>query len=112
MLYKFMIQFISFRIMPLIREKNIFMLSIRVLLAYGRYISESHLLRCCQALNYLIDTEDFETYTKQYHTTDDVQQLVDLKEKVLNGIKLDSSQKRHIRELSDYIDKLKRQRKL
>ena len=56
----------SYRIMPIIREKKIFILSIKLLQKVYSHLDDIHILSCCHSISMLTDTDDFDTYRNQY----------------------------------------------
>ena len=56
----------SYRIMPIIREKKIFMLSIQLLQKVYSHLDDIQILLCCHSISMLTDTDDFDTYRNQY----------------------------------------------
>lgn len=101
------------RMMPLIRERGLFMMAVRLLCYYGRLTGSSTLLSihkrtAAEALSALVETEDFSTYRDRYYSASDVSELVELKELVLTPIMTDVSVRRQIRPLVDVVDRAKR----
>jgi hypothetical protein len=99
--------------MPLLREKNIFMLGIKVLnrCAYG--LLKVHRLKAAESLALLAGTEDFLTYRSQYiNNVQDVQALIHFKETCLIDFLNDFETKKILRPLLDCIDRSKRLFKL
>lgn len=81
------------RIMPLIREKKVFILSCQLLLKLSKAnLLTAHKLKAAQALALLTETEDFSTHTAQYYSADDCSAvLVELREGLLSELMKDFS---------------------
>ena len=96
------------RIMPLIREKRILMLSIHFLNLYHKDLLTVHILKASEALSLLVDTDDFKTYRDVYIAdVHDAKSLLIFKTSCLDKI-LDFQSKKLIRPLLDSIDRAKR----
>ena len=94
------------RVMPFLREKGVFMSGVRALVRYTSYD------RCCEALSLLVDTEDYSSYTTQYISPkdrNDVAELVKLQAFVSANFQTESKHRDAMRPLLDAIAKVKRQ---
>jgi hypothetical protein len=101
------------RIMPFLREHGIFMNTVKFALYIHDQISETYIMKILESLSLISDTDDFKTYTIQYIANiSDVEELIELKTKVLQGLLTNMDNRRIIRPLSDCIDKAKRTHKL
>mmetsp|Transcript_3054 Transcript_3054/g.7083 ORF Transcript_3054/g.7083 Transcript_3054/m.7083 type:complete len:118 (+) Transcript_3054:422-775(+) len=99
------------RIMPIIRERGLFMLGVRVLQLIAPHLLPSHTLKAAQALSGVAETEDYSTYTEAYinpSSLQDVESITSFKDEVLGVIMGHLEQRRLIRPLVDAIDKAKR----
>lgn len=98
------------RVMPIMRERGMFMLAVRAMCLFAGTLHQMHKLKAAEALSALIETEDFQTYKDQHFNADgfDVQTLVELKDIVLSDVTKEYSLRRLIRPLIDCIDKAKR----
>lgn len=99
----------EYRVLPLIRERNIFMLSVQTLCMIGKYLLRAHKLKAAEALSLLAESEDFVTYRPEYiQTQQDVDILLEFKETVLADLITDFENRKLVRPLIDAIDKAKR----
>ena len=57
------------RVMPLVRERMIFMQGLRVIEKVYRFVLSAHIMTSLTALALLVESEDFSTYTDQYITS-------------------------------------------
>jgi hypothetical protein len=101
------------RVMPVIRERRVFMLGVEALCNYcedkgGEQLMQVHKIKAAQALSLLVETDDFCTYKDQHYNSSDIDTLVRLKDDCLTSISKDYEVKRSIRPLIDCIDKAKR----
>lgn len=93
------------RIMPLIREKSLFMAIIRFILKIGHSLDERHLLTSLEAASGIVDTEDYTTYKCRYvSSVADAEELVQLKLSHLVAYTHDVSKKRLVRPLLSCIE--------
>ena len=85
--------YVSHRIMPLIREKRVFILSCQLLLKLSKAnLLTAHKLKAAHALALLTETEDFSTHTAQYYSADDCSVvLIELRDGLLNDLMKDFS---------------------
>eukprot|EP01038_Epipyxis_sp_PR26KG_P007382 gene7382-10056_t len=113
-LLKHMDEIREHRFMPLIRERGILMLAVRVLCCCSSNLLRVHRLKSAEALAMLIDSEDFVTYKTQYiRGVHDVEKLVEMKMSCLTDlISSDYETKKLLRPLVDCIDRSKRQFRL
>ena len=118
----------SYRIMPIVREKKIFILSIKLLQKVYSHLDDIHILSCCHSISMLTDTDDFDTYRNQYVSdVTDAELLCNFKDTCMmcilsnsntNGSSANNSNvnssinKKSVRPLIDCIDKAKRMFKL
>lgn len=100
------------RIMPTIRERGIFMLSINLIERVHAGILGIHTLKALGALSLMVGTEDFSTYTSQHIKSDNVATLVEFKTSCLAPFQTDFENRKVIRPLIDCIDRAKRQNRL
>lgn len=105
------------RVMPMIRERRVFMLGVEALCNYCQdrgleSLMQVHRVKAAQALSLLVDTDDFCTYKDQHYQNTDVDTLIRLKEDCLITIAKDYELKKSIRPLMDCIDKAKRLRNI
>lgn len=104
--------------MPAIRESGLLLTAIQFLLRIHPYLLDQGvdinvLFTTLEALSLLVDTEDFETYKKEYIKDEaDAVILIRFKEIVLQPYLSDMAKKKLIRSLIDCIDRAKRQYKL
>jgi len=97
------------RIMPLIRERRVFILSCQLLSKFSKAnLLTAHKLKAAQALALLTETEDFSTHTGQYYSADDTTVLIELREGLLSELMRDFTNRKLIRPLVDSIDRAKR----
>mmetsp|Transcript_29467 Transcript_29467/g.40491 ORF Transcript_29467/g.40491 Transcript_29467/m.40491 type:complete len:324 (+) Transcript_29467:23-994(+) len=107
------------RVMPIVRERGIFMLLIRVLNQFCNPIEGSilklHRLKAADTLSLLVETEDFNTHRSSYYNQSglggDIDAMVELKECCLKDLLTDMDSRKMIRPLVDCIDRAKRQMK-
>ena len=99
------------RIMPLMRERRVFMQAVKLLNLLGHNVLKAHRLIACQALSLIVDTEDFITHKDSYYSNDDVDSMIELKENIVQDLMSDFDNRKLVRPLSDCIDKAKRLRK-
>ena len=97
------------RIMPIIRERGIFMLGARFLNRFHIDLQQPPLLKIVEALSLLADSEDFSTYRERHIPLEqeNIEILSSLKEHCLSGL-LTSENRKIARPLADAIDKAKR----
>lgn len=101
------------RIMPFLREHGIFMHSVKFALFIHDQIPETYIMKILESLSLITDTDDFKTYTIQYITNaSDVEELIELKTNVIQGLLTTMDNRRILRSLLDCIDKSKRTYKL
>lgn len=103
------------RVMPLLRELGIFMLTVRALMAYGSELHVSHRLAAAKALALLVETEDFSTHREAYYSSSahsgDLDRLLQFKESFLGDLLSGEQQlerRKAVRPLLDCIDRAKR----
>ncbi len=101
------------RVMPFLRQRNIFMLSIKFLLcSYDLIKNEDIKLKILTSLSVIVETEDFSTYIDKYMSQEanDVDVLTNFKKSVLAPMQssLPREKRAQLRPLSDTIDKAKR----
>lgn len=99
------------RIMPIIREKNIFMNGVKFLSVYYPAMTAVDALRALEALSGLVQTEDFQTYKERYvsHTDNaDAFVLIEFRETVLLKYQDDFKTRRIVRPLLDLVQNLSR----
>lgn len=102
------------RVMPLVREHKIFILTVKlVVLLHGfNTIATSYLFKCCEALAMIVDTEDFKTYPQQYYDlqdADDVSQMMKLLTICTQEFQGEAAYRSAVRPLTDTLNKVKRQ---
>ena len=100
------------RIMPLIRERRIFMIGCKFLKNYFNSIPKESLLKAVECLSVLAESEDFSTYRNSYippENLEDIDNLVIFRTDVLSPLLSDLESRRVVRPLADAIDKAKRQ---
>ena len=100
------------RVMPTIRERGLFMLSINLIERVHTGVLAIHILKALGALSLMTGTEDFSTYTNQYIKYDNVATLIEFKAQCLVPLQTDFENRKTIRPLVDCIDKAKRQNRL
>lgn len=100
------------RVMPTIRERGIFMLSVNLIERVHTGVLGVHILKALSSLALMAGTEDFITYTNQYIRQENVVTLVDFKASCLVSFQSDFENRKIIRPLVDCIDKAKRQNRL
>ena len=109
--------------MPIIREKKIFILSIKLLQKVYSHLDDIHILSCCHSISMLTDTDDFDTYRNQYVSdVTDAEILCNFKDTCMSCILSNTTNctsntnssinKKSVRPLIDCIDKAKRMFKL
>lgn len=102
------------RIMPLVRERRLFMLGVHVLthlcsIKGEKQLQKSHRLKAAEALALLCQTEDFGTYRAQHYSNGvDVEKMSELKDLGLADLMTNFDDKKVIRPLVDAIEKAKR----
>ena len=100
------------RIMPFIRQRNIFVTGMKLLhhLHHANMINEDVCLKILTTLSTIVETEDFTTYRDKYIVADDLDLLLDFKTNVLTAVQstLPRDKRNLFRPLSDCIDKFKR----
>ena len=119
--------------MPIIREKKIFILSIKLLQKVYSHLDDIQILLCCHSISMLTDTDDFDTYRNQYASdVTDAEVLCNFKDTCMSCILSNTTNntsgssgsgntnsnvnssinKKSVRPLIDCIDKAKRMFKL
>lgn len=102
------------RIMPLVRERRLFMLGVHVLthlcsIKGEKQLQKPHRLKAAEALALLCQTEDFGTYRAQHYSNGvDVEKMSELKDLGLADLMTNFDDKKVIRPLVDAIEKAKR----
>jgi hypothetical protein len=99
------------RIMPLVRELNLFMLIVKTLCQYGHDIDLGHRFVAAQALSLLVETDDFTSHRDAYYNPNsagDLERMLLLKESVLVDLTRNSEHRKALRPLLDTIDRAKR----
>lgn len=100
------------RVLPILRDRNIFMHSVQFLETYHDSLSPSVALTVIEALVAIADSEDFATFKNEYVTGEaDAQVLNRLHESCLKKFQKDFSIKRMMRPLTDCISQFRRKYK-
>ena len=100
------------RVMPLVRERRVFIQGLRVLAKVDGMVLPSHIFKAVTAMAFLCESEDFITYPEQYvSSAADVAFLSDFRAKTMAPFLADFDRKKALRPLIDAIDKAKRQNK-
>lgn len=114
-IFKHLDEIQEYQVMPLIRERRLFMMGVQALCNYctivgndGTRLLLAHKLKAGEALAALCDTEDFSTYKDQHYSNSDVEVLVELKEICLDELAKDYENKKKLRPLIGVIDAAKR----
>lgn len=98
--------------MPVVRESRIFMLGIRFLVKYGnlRQLLGCHLLKGCEAISLLIDTEDFGTHPDAYYSVieGDDEIIMEFQATCLSKFQNDMEFRKAIRPATDFTSRIKR----
>lgn len=97
------------RVMPTIRGRGVFMLSVNLIDKVHNGVLGIHILKALSSLALMTASEDFRTYTDQYILYENVATLTDFKATCLASFQSDFEQKKLVRPLVDCIDKAKRQ---
>ena len=73
-------------------------------------LPEADMLKACEALSIIVQTEDYNTYREEYISSADLENFLDFKKEVLTPLqsKLAADQRRLVRPMGDAIDKSKR----
>ena len=100
------------RVMPTIRERGIFMMSVNLIERIHSGVQSIHIVKAHSALALMTDTEDFITYTTQYIKIENIATLIDFKAACIVPLQTDIESRKAIRPLVDCIDKAKRQNRL
>ncbi len=102
------------RIMPVYKEKNIFMKQIQLLNIIHSRINAVHVLKAIEGLSSVCETDDFSTYYTESYVTNssDAAQLLALKTNCLNNLYKEFDNRKYMRALIDTMDKAKRKFKL
>lgn len=104
--------YMFFRIVPIIRERRIFLTAIQVITLFNTSILTIHRLKACEAISLIAQTEDFVTNPTKYYDTSNAKEinaLLDFREQVLPGLMTDFDSRKTLRPLADVIDRIKRQ---
>ncbi|CAE7571140.1 unnamed protein product [Symbiodinium microadriaticum] len=97
------------RVMPLLRDRHVFMNGVRFLHAHHGKLQRASQLLIIEALTLMADSEDFSTFRDAYvQDTNDALDLQGLGDDVLSEFRKDIAQKRQMRPLLDLIMQLKR----
>lgn len=97
------------RIMPKIREKNIFMNGVKFVTIYHSSLSGADALKAVEALSGLVQTEDFQTYKDMYVSQqEDAYTLIEFRESVLMHYQDDFKTRRIVRPLIDVVQNVSR----
>ena len=98
------------RVMPAIRDRQVFMKGLRVIDKVHNHVLSAHIVTCLTAMSLITESEDFITFPDQYITNaDDVAFLITFRTNCIAKFSTDFEQKKAIRPLTDAIDKAKRQ---
>ena len=102
------------RVMPVYKDKNIFMQQIELLNIIHSRINTVHVLKAVEGLSSVCETDDFSTYYSDSYITSssDAAQLLALKTNCLNNLYQEFDNRKYMRALMDTIDKTKRKFKL
>lgn len=101
------------RIMPILRDRHIFMQGVKFLNKYHDYILTSPTFKIIEALSLITSSEDYSTYKEQYVTSStDASELLSLQENVLNNYRNDTTIRSIMRPLVDSINQMKRRYRL
>ena len=85
------------------------MVGARYLSQYREILSESSLLKVCEVLSLVCETEDYLTYTSEYVSSDaDYELLLELRESFLKDQLQKLDRRKFVRPLVDAIDLLTR----
>lgn len=104
--------FYAISVVPLLRDRNIFMMCAQFLETYHGSMSSAVTLTAIEALVLMADSEDFSTYKNEYVTgEEDVQVLNRLHESCLKPFQKDFANKRMMRPLTDCISQFRRKYK-
>lgn len=97
------------RVVPLLRDRNIFMLSAQFLDEHFESLSSATVSKVIEALSLMADSEDFSTYRGEYVPGEaDVVLLARLNDNCLKQYQKDAMLKRTMRPLTDCIAQLRR----
>ena len=97
------------RVMPIMRNRGLFILLVTTLGRIHESLPPSFLLRCVEALSLYVETEDFKTYRAQHVQETDLDELTNLKTTCLMPLQAaDTANRLTVRPLIDAIDRLKR----
>jgi hypothetical protein len=98
------------RFMPLFRKEGTFTYIVRILMRVKDVLPEADMLKACEALSIIVQTEDYNTYREEYISSADLENFLDFKKEVLTPLqsKLAADQRRLVRPMGDAIDKSKR----
>ena len=97
------------RVMPIIRERQIFLLLVRFLLTHHTHLEPSLCLTTIHALALICETEHFATYKNDYiNGKEDVEMLLALRRDCLSTYQTDFQRRKLMKPLNDYIDLLRR----
>lgn len=98
------------RFAPLIRTKEIFADSVKILADYHESIPKALLLRCLKALSDIVETEDYMTYKIQYFIdADTFEYFFNLQSNCLENFMYDMEYRKDVRPLYSAIDWGRRQ---
>mmetsp|Transcript_2818 Transcript_2818/g.2810 ORF Transcript_2818/g.2810 Transcript_2818/m.2810 type:complete len:308 (-) Transcript_2818:59-982(-) len=101
------------RIMPILRDRHIFMQGVKFLNKYHEYILTTPTLKMIEALSLITASEDYSTYKEQYVTSSsDASELLSLQENILNNYRNDTAIRSIMRPLVDSINQMKRRYRL
>jgi hypothetical protein len=102
------------RIMPVYKEKKIFMKQIELLNIIHSRINAVHVLKAVEGLSFVCETDDFSTYFTEAYVTNssEAAELLALKNNCLNNLYKEFDNRKYMRALIDTIDKAKRKYKL
>lgn len=92
------------RVMPIIRDRRVFMNAVKVLCYSHNGLSSSDTLKAIDVLAMIVGTDDFHTYADEYIRGErDLNYLMDLKMSCLDNFTSDFSSRRLVRPLVDRI---------
>lgn len=102
------------RVMPLLRERRVFIRGAQFLNNYHQHLQSSPKLKIIEALSLIADSEDLATYKDVYISdSQDAAVLVNLYESCLEDLKQqDPSNKRMMRPLLDLVSQMRRRYRL
>lgn len=112
-LLRFVDDILESRIMPYLRDRNVFMKAAQMLNLYHKEMFSLHVLKGVEALSLMVETDDFKTNKDLYISgKSDAEALINFKLTCLTPLLSNFDNRKLMRPLIEVIDKSKRQYRL